>query len=375
MDGSNLKTKVFSFTGTQSSDCPELYVQSSVHGAEIQGYLVSLKLIEYFNKYPPKGNVTIIPLANPYGANIKMGTYTYGRFDPATGENWNRFYCDISCLRKINRVHEDQIVLEEFFSEYQNLSLAQLKKKYKEKISHSLEKLLNTPLSFSRKLNIQLQKISSSADIVLDLHCDTDSLPHIYAPEFGVVDAVKLNFPFIIAIPEVFSGAMDEATFMPWVHFYHGLKLFMPSTYSQEENHFRSFTLELGPEEIICATQADIQFNNIINFLGEMNVCSLQNEADPKKIFYEKSQVCLLENFKTIFAPCGGAIVHSTALGRSMNANDSLFTLSQLTSACGDAKTIHHLTEVTHNTPCIPVTKLKTGIALEGMPIMKVIEV
>ena len=96
-DGTLLRIPVFHFPGKDAT-APSAYVQSSVHAAEVQGYMVALQLIEHFAKKPPAGDVTIVPHANPYGISCKMGWYTSGRFDPVTGDNWNRNYIDFSDL-------------------------------------------------------------------------------------------------------------------------------------------------------------------------------------------------------------------------------------------------------------------------------------
>ena len=56
------------------------------------------KVVYYFIENPPEGNVTIVPIANPYGLNCKLGEYTLGRFDPVTGDNWNSNYVYLSYL-------------------------------------------------------------------------------------------------------------------------------------------------------------------------------------------------------------------------------------------------------------------------------------
>ena len=120
-DGSELSIDVFHFPGSDKTS-PSAYIQSGIHGSEVQGYLNCLQLIEYFSKYPPKGNVTIVPIANPYGLSNKMGEYTFGRFDPVTGINWNRNYHDFSYL------------VDDCLSEFSSFSFEELSLIFKQKI-------------------------------------------------------------------------------------------------------------------------------------------------------------------------------------------------------------------------------------------------
>ena len=72
---------------------PKVYVQSSIHGAEVQGNVVIYHLIQSTSKpLPICGEIILVPNCNPVGTNIKAGEYTLGRFDPINGTNWNRGY-------------------------------------------------------------------------------------------------------------------------------------------------------------------------------------------------------------------------------------------------------------------------------------------
>ena len=76
-------------------DGPKVYIQSALHGAEIQGNSVIYELIEYFKNNSFNGEIILVPHANPFGFLTKTGTHSLGRFDPVTGENWNRNFIDI----------------------------------------------------------------------------------------------------------------------------------------------------------------------------------------------------------------------------------------------------------------------------------------
>ena len=80
-----------------------------------------------------------------------------------------------------------------------------------------METQLNSSISYHKKLALQLQALAVSADIVLDLHCDTLSVPHVYSPTYAMNSVVHLGIPFAIEIPHTFAGALDEAIFCPWI--------------------------------------------------------------------------------------------------------------------------------------------------------------
>ena len=83
--------RVYTVTG-RSARAPKAYVQSSMHGSEVQGNAVIAALLEHLARERPLGDVTLVPNANPGAIDQKAAEYTPGRFDPTTGANWNRNY-------------------------------------------------------------------------------------------------------------------------------------------------------------------------------------------------------------------------------------------------------------------------------------------
>jgi len=364
--GNELKIPIYTIKGSDEN-APTVYIQSSLHGSEIQGYLVCIKLLEYFNINPPRGNITIVPLCNPYGIQQKVGSFTHGRFDPWTGENWNRNFTELTCLSKNHQIHEDQIILEDFFKNApQQSSLTNLKKLFKDLLSTKLKNQLLQNISYGKKLSTQLQLLASPADIVLDLHCDTDSLPHIYSPEYALTAALDLQIPYIISIPEVFADAMDEACFMPWVHFTKSYNEIMNPEISIE-NPFLAFTLELGSEENIDKKSAQQQLEGILSFLAANQVITKNKSISPPT---SKSIITPLNKLITLYAPHGGIILEKPELGVLKNAKTSILEISTLISEGSRLPEPHHLT---YHKDCIPLTRPRTAIVHEGSPLMKVI--
>ena len=81
----NMNVPIYRMKGAPRS--PTVYIQSSIHGAEVQGnggYLPSHSAPEEHIC----GEIILVPnCCNPIGTNIKAGEYTLGRFDPVNGTN------------------------------------------------------------------------------------------------------------------------------------------------------------------------------------------------------------------------------------------------------------------------------------------------
>lgn len=271
-----------------------VHIQASVHGAELQGNAVIVQLMDFLNTTKLKGSITFIPLANPYATNNKHGTYTYGRYNPVTGHNWNRNYIDI--------IKESQFDIEAFAKKNKALSWGDLKASFKNTLkvifeTHSKKLIETKTLSENNKLNLLLQSLAAKSDAVLDLHTGPVATRYLYSAQFEQEASHYLKFKHVLVIPNSFDGAMDEACFMPWIHLRDALKKYERDITLDIE----SFTLEFGSEEIFCMQSAAKDVESIINYLKYKGLL----EGVPDQI---DSYSCGLEDFKTIYSPYGALV-------------------------------------------------------------------
>jgi len=306
--GRSHSLNVHTITGDTTG--PHVYIQASVHGSELQGNLVIRELINYAKTNILKGMITLVPMANPKASENKVSTFTQGRFHPETGDNWNRLYTDVS----------SQIDFEKIFSKsshYQELVTL-----FKSEIKASLNKLYNENSSYGIKsekiLAYHLQDLASSADIVLDLHTGPVACEYLYTRSDHQELASDLGFPFVIQIPHEFDGAMDEASFMPWVVFE---KECLKRNIAIDKP-FEAYTLELCSEEVIDSKLAALQADRIINFLKLRGLFDGVTQT-PCKHTHSAS----LESFKSYYSPRGGLIEFMKKPSEKVNAGDELYRL------------------------------------------------
>ena len=143
--------------------------------------------------YQLNGSISFVPLCNPYGTNQKIGTYSYGRFNPVTGNNWNRNFFD---LIENSRSQEK---LQEFVNDHKNLSWEKIKQNYKSFLVRTYKEYRshlqrNGKLSDNITLNLLLQEKAAMADGILDLHTGPVATRYLYAPEYAVHVASELLF-------------------------------------------------------------------------------------------------------------------------------------------------------------------------------------
>ncbi len=90
--GGELLIHAHQFHGSISA--PRIYIQANLHGPEIFGSALAIKLIDYLHTHPDDvlGSLTIVPQANPMGVQAQIYGYQIGRWNQQTGNNWNRIF-------------------------------------------------------------------------------------------------------------------------------------------------------------------------------------------------------------------------------------------------------------------------------------------
>ena len=313
--GDDLSINVIEIEGNGGG--PTCYIQASVHGAEIQGNLVIKQLLDFFKTTYVNGKLIIIPNANPYATIQKSGPYTQGRFNPVTGNNFNRNYTDLFASTEGGKILDDFIK--------NNSSDEKLSQKFKDLISLRIDSIIKEKSAYGLSddfyLNIMLQKLASQADICLDLHTGPIACEYLYSNHSQKEEVIKqFPFEFVLSIPEEFAGAMDEAFFINYTRLNKKL-----SEQNRKKISCSSYTVELGSEEHFDTNIAHIYTQKILYFLsakGLIDKTSYASNPNPKEIKYID-----LKNYKTYYAPTGGHVEYLVSPGNHVQKGDKLASL------------------------------------------------
>lgn len=187
------------------------YVQASLHCDELPGMLVSHHLLKLLDQAAARNGIlkpiTIVPYANPIGLQqIVMGSHL-GRFSLSTGVNFNRDWIDVtakagdraqSMLSKDDRLHNTAVIRQALFEETR----------------------AQTPNLVEKVLKQVLFQRAAISQIVLDLHCDSDAIMHMYThdrlwPQMQDLSRHIRSKCNLIA-PESGGNPFDEACSCPW---------------------------------------------------------------------------------------------------------------------------------------------------------------
>jgi uncharacterized protein len=304
--GRNMNVPLYRFSGSQPG--PKVYIQSSIHGAEVQGNVVIYHLIQWLRTMPIRGEIILVPNCNPVGTNIKAGEYTLGRFDPVNGTNWNRgyFYDHQSVVDFAHTVASDESI-----DAIKTRFRAQMKQRIQDKLDQTWG------IGLAQRLNLKLQQLAFDADYVLDLHNGPVSTRHVYVPEYAKAAAKQFNIPHVILIPNVFSGALDEATFCPWWT----LSDLLNQQGSVRYNFgVEAFTLEMGSQEVINFAEGEYDAKSILAYLSAKDVF-LAHQFTPETM---QRLAVSLHDYKILYTQQGGIVEYLAKPGDRLSQGQPL---------------------------------------------------
>ncbi len=201
---------VTSFHYGSANASRKVYIQAGLHADESPGLLVAhhlraaLQALETAGKLNAK--IVIVPVANPIGLAQWLDHSHIGRFELASAENFNRHYPDIAdavVTRIDGKLGQDADA---------NVRLIRCA------IVDSLAVL--QPKNELANLRQTLYTLAADADIVLDLHCDSEALMHLYtaSPAWDRVEPLARYLGAAASLLETVSGdhPFDEACSRLW---------------------------------------------------------------------------------------------------------------------------------------------------------------
>jgi len=188
------------------------YIQASLHADELPGMRVAVELKARLRELEAQGRLTgvieLVPLANPIGIGQMFQATHQGRFEFNSGKNFNR---DFPALTEalVER-------LEGQLGSDGEANVATIRRAM-------LDILAALPPAQSELDGLRrlLLQQACDADLVLDLHCDFESVMLLYAlpqnwPRLRSL-AARLGAEAALLAEDAGGNAFDEACAVPWV--------------------------------------------------------------------------------------------------------------------------------------------------------------
>ena len=186
---------------------------------EVPGLLVNHHLITLLDQAASQGliqeHIKIISYANPIGLSQNiLGTHL-GRFHFDTGTNFNRDFPDLQ-VPIINLLHTRNILKKD--DAIYNIKII------RQCILEILDEYYITN-TIDKSIKKELYRLCSIADIVLDLHCDTNAVLHMYThdrlwPHLSDLSAELQAYCTLLA-PSAGGNPCDEVCICYYVLYSH----------------------------------------------------------------------------------------------------------------------------------------------------------
>ncbi len=283
-DGVVYEFPVFRFKGTDAK-APCAYLQAALHAGELPGTVAIDALMPKLAKAEAEGRVrggiTIVPWANPVGRAQYHFTEQEGRFHLGTRTNFNRDFPLID--------RPDAALLPD-------------------------EASLKT---VDERLKTRLLKLSVGHDIVLDLHCDDESVAYLYVPKKlwpAMEDCAAAMGVEAVLLWEGASGAaFEEASLQP----------LLSKDKAALERHVVT-TVEYRGIADVDGALAQEDAEGLYRLLVGRGVV-----ADPSlsALGPFRGVVAPLENIDMMPAPKAGAILYAVKPGDRVEKGDLLATI------------------------------------------------
>lgn len=291
-------------------DGPKAVIQASLHADEVPGMLVAqhlrqrLEMLEAAGRL--RGEVVLVPLANPLGLGQWQLRGWQGRFDALSGENFNRGHADLTAP------------VAEALAGRLGADATQHVGQVRAALREAAGALPGaTPLESLRRT---LLGLAIDADIVLDLHCDGEAVLHFYTtpqlwPQAELL-ARCLGSELVLLAGRSGGDPFDEACSMVWPQLAERLGVALPPA-------CLAATIELRGEGDVSHELAARDAAAIEHFLALRGF--IDGPAAPAPAL--RCEALPLAGSMPLVAPTGGVVVFLRAPGTRVVAGEALADL------------------------------------------------
>ena len=303
----------------------KVVIQCALHADEVPGLLVGFHLRQRLAALEQQGaiegEIVLVPMANPIGLAQEVLGSPVGRFELRSGQNFNRGY----------RALTPQL-LERLDGQLTQDAAANTRR-----IRLEAGRLLDEWQADSELESLQqgLQRLAIDADVVLDLHCDSQALIHLYAPTPHEATACELAkclgaTPVLLA-RESGDDPFDESVARHWWELQEAWAGRVPV-----ELACFSTTIELRGERDVDHATAASDAQSLLEFLvhtGDLGDGAVQSLASGNAAGIVSPRttasirppcVTALEAVDPVVTPVAGVLVMLASLGDTVQAGSTL---------------------------------------------------
>jgi predicted deacylase len=284
------------------------YIQASLHADEVPAMLVAHVLKRELERLESegriKGEIILVPAANPIGLSQVVHGIPFGRYDLANGINFNRSYKHVAADLKESlrgKLGQDADANVALIREHARRSIAAWET---ENATQALKKTL--------------LGMAIDADIMLDLHCDNEAVLHLYTgtPLADHVHplAALMGAHATLLARESGGEPFDEACSRLW------WDLAQEFPDAAIPMACIGVTVELRGEMDVRYDLADKDARALLQFLARQGVLDIALDPLPAPL----AEPTPLEGVEPIAAPHSGVLVFLKNLGDRVAVGDAV---------------------------------------------------
>lgn len=287
----------------------KVYLQAGLHADEMPGVLVLQHLIPLLQAEEAlggiRGEVLVVPMANPIGLAQWAFQRPQGRQDSESLHNFNRGFPELARL-----VEGD---LAQQLTDDERLNRDRIRAAFRAALAAL------APRTDLEEMQIALMRWSCDADYVLDLHCDHFAVMHLYASPARPADTRALcraTGAKVALIQDISGGhAFDEAHTVPWLK----LREAFGAQHPIPQGCF-SATLEYRGQFDVEDATAEADARGLMDFLAEIGVATHW----PGRPRHADARHLPLGGAAEIFAPQGGVVTWDLPVGAEVEPGQVL---------------------------------------------------
>ena len=327
---------------------PKALIQAALHADEVPALLVAQRLRQRLAQLEAegalRGQVLLVPYANPAGlAQLVLGRH-HGRFDLRDGLNFNRGFADLAPAAA-------------------KALAGRLGSNAEANVQLVRDALCGAAAALPAHTTVQdmkrrLLQLAADCSVVLDLHCDAESVLHLYAltPQADTAQqlAALIGAQAVLLATESGDGPFDEACTRPW----HLLQ----QQFAEHPLPLDCFaaTVELRGEADTDHALAAQDTEALLAFLQHRGVLA----GTPPPLPAARCVPTPLAASEPIVAPHAGVVVFLRAPGDTIAAGETIADLVDVDSGA--------VTAVRAQSAGVLYARVGTRWATPGMPLAKV---
>jgi predicted deacylase len=285
---------------------PKAYLQASMHADELPGMLVAHHLSRLLDEAAGEdritGEIVVVPVANPIGLAQRINGGLIGRYELDGGGNFNRNWPNLI-----------EPLVERVGPELGAEPADNLRR-----IRAAMQQILSehpVPTELA-SLKLALSRVACDADLVLDLHCDSDALMHLLMiPQLwpaGADLSAEIGSRATILSDPSGGDPFDEAWSAPWA----ALQARFPG--KPVPMGCFSATIEFRGQSDVEDHLAAHDASTLFRFLQRRGVIA----GDPPPLPEPQCEATPFSGMDVVKSPGAGLIAYKRRLGERVKAGD-----------------------------------------------------